>query len=122
MSVCPRTVMNRSLSLNVPETGLNKLWSGATTGIASTWAAESLRGRFARGIVWSLLGAVMAQGSSLVASVITARLLGPGTFGQYGMIQSTVVMLGIFAGLGLGLTSTKYVAEFRTQDPARAAR
>ena len=54
--------------------------------------------------------------------VIIARLLDLDTFGQFGMIQSTVGMLGIFAGLGLGLPSTKYVAEFRTQDPARAGR
>jgi O-antigen/teichoic acid export membrane protein len=38
------------------------------------------------------------------------------------MIQSTVGMLGIFAGLGLGLTATKYVAQFRTLDPERTGR
>ncbi len=38
------------------------------------------------------------------------------------MIQSTVGMLGIFAGLGLGLTATKYVAELRSRDPERAGR
>jgi O-antigen/teichoic acid export membrane protein len=38
------------------------------------------------------------------------------------MIQSTAGMFGIFAGLGLGLTATKYVAEFRRQDPAKAGR
>jgi O-antigen/teichoic acid export membrane protein len=64
----------------------------------------------------------MAQGSSLVASVITARLLGREEFGKYGMIQSTVGMIGIFAGLGLGYTATKYVAVFRTRDPERAGR
>jgi O-antigen/teichoic acid export membrane protein len=31
-------------------------------------------------------------------------------------------MLGVFAGMGLGLTVTKYVAEYRQQDPARAGR
>jgi len=31
-------------------------------------------------------------------------------------------MLGVFAGLGLGVTATKYVAEFRTLDPERAGR
>jgi O-antigen/teichoic acid export membrane protein len=31
-------------------------------------------------------------------------------------------MLGTFAGLGLGITATKYVAEFRTRDPERAGR
>ena len=38
------------------------------------------------------------------------------------MIQSTAGMFGIFAGLGLGLTATKYVSEFRLQDPIRAGR
>jgi len=84
--------------------------------------ADSLRGRFARGAVWSLIGAVIAQAAKLAASVITARVLGREQFGEYGMIQSTVGMLGIFAGLGLGLTATKYVAEFRTRDPERAGR
>ena len=38
------------------------------------------------------------------------------------MIQSTVGMFGVFAGIGLGLTATKHVAEFRSADPARAGR
>jgi O-antigen/teichoic acid export membrane protein len=97
-------------------------WTGATKAISRIWTADSLRGRFARGAVWCLVGAVIAQGANLVASVITARLLGRGGYGQYGMIQSTVGMLGVFAGLGLGLTATKYVAEFRTRDPERAGR
>jgi len=66
--------------------------------------------------------AVIAQGANLAASVITARLLGREQFGEYGIVQSTVGMLGVFAGLGLGVTATRYVAEFRTSDPARAGR
>ncbi|MGO9239979.1 MAG: oligosaccharide flippase family protein [Bryobacteraceae bacterium] len=97
-------------------------WDGATKVISALWTADSLRGRFARGAVWSLLGALMAQGATLAAAVITARLLGREQFGEYGMIQSTVGMLGIFAGLGLGVTATKYVAELRTRDPQRAGR
>ena len=97
-------------------------WNGATRAISGIWAADSLRGRFARGAVWSLFGAIVWQGSNLAASVVTARLLGRQQFGEYGMIQSTVGMLGVFAGLGLGVTATKYVAEFRTLDPERAGR
>ncbi|MGO9968933.1 MAG: oligosaccharide flippase family protein [Bryobacteraceae bacterium] len=96
--------------------------SEANRVVRNVWAADSLRGRFARGAVWSLIGALIAQGANLAASVITARLLGREQFGKYGMIQSTVGMLGIFAGLGLGVTATKYVAEFRTRDPERAGR
>jgi O-antigen/teichoic acid export membrane protein len=99
-----------------------KSWNGATQAITGAWRADSLRGRFARGAVWSLIGAVIAQGTNLAASVITARLLGREQFGEYGMIQSTVGMFGILAGMGLGLTATRYVAEFRGPDPARAGR
>src|ERR1039457_6986674 len=97
-------------------------WEGATNAIREIWAADSLRGRFARGAVWSLLGAVISQGSNLAASVIAARLLGREQFGEYGMILSTVGMLGVFAGLGLGVTATKHVAELRSRDPQRAGR
>jgi O-antigen/teichoic acid export membrane protein len=97
-------------------------WNGTTKAISGIWAADSLRGRFARGAVWSLIGAVIAQGANLTASVITARLLGREQFGEYGIIQSTVGMLGVFAGFGLGITATKYVAELRTLDPGRAGR
>ena len=84
--------------------------------------AGSLRARFTLGIVWSLAGAVVSRGFLLAASVVCARFLGKEGFGALGMIQSTAGMFGIFAGLGLGLTATKYVAEFRRQDPARAGR
>jgi O-antigen/teichoic acid export membrane protein len=84
--------------------------------------AGSLRARFTLGIVWSLAGAVISRGFLLAASVVCARFLGREGFGALGMIQSTAGMFGIFAGLGLGLTATKYVAEFRRQDPAKAGR
>jgi len=97
-------------------------WDRAAKTFVGTWRADSLRGRFARGAVWSLVGAVVSQGCNLAASVVTARLLGRDQFGGYGMIQNTIGMFGVFAGMGLGLTATKYVAEFRTSDPDRAGR
>ena len=82
----------------------------------------SLRARIAKGAFWSLVGAVIARGLSLVSSIIVARLLGTVGYGELGIIQSTVGMFGVFAGFGLGMTSTKYVAEFREKDPAKAGR
>ena len=84
--------------------------------------AGSLRARFTLGVFWSLAGAIVSRGFLLAASVVCARFLGKEGFGALGMIQSTAGMFGVFAGLGLGLTATKYVAEFRQQDPARAGR
>jgi O-antigen/teichoic acid export membrane protein len=84
--------------------------------------AGSLRARFTTGVFWSLAGAVISRGFTLVASIVCARFLGKTGFGELGMVQSTVGTFGIFAGLGLGLTATKYVAEFRDQDPGKVGR
>jgi len=85
-------------------------------------AADSLRARFAVGAFWSVFGAVISRGFLLAASVVCAWSLGKEGFGALGMIQSTAGMFGVFAGLGLGITATKYVSEFRRQDPTKAGR
>ena len=82
--------------------------------------SASLRQRFRSGAAWSLVGAIWSRGSVLAASVGSARILGTREFGELGMIQSTAGMFGIFAGIGLGLTATKYVAELRDNNPERA--
>lgn len=84
--------------------------------------ADSLRKRFARGAAWSMLGTVVAQGLAMLASIVRARILGQTGFGELGMIQSTIGMFGVFAGMGLSMTGTKFVAEYRVKDPARAGR
>jgi O-antigen/teichoic acid export membrane protein len=104
-----------SFSSLLPETETIRDFLASLTG-------DSLRARFARGAFWSLLGTVISQGLGLIASVITARLLGREDFGALGIIQSTVGMFGVFAGMSLGLTATKYVAELRTTNPERAGR
>ncbi|MGA2507225.1 MAG: oligosaccharide flippase family protein [Chitinispirillaceae bacterium] len=78
--------------------------------------------RLARGTIWSSLSIFSAQAFSAVVSIITARLLGKSGFGELGMLNSTVGMVGVFAGLGLGLTATKYVAEYTAKAPERAGR
>ncbi|MCL4207862.1 MAG: oligosaccharide flippase family protein [Pirellulaceae bacterium] len=84
--------------------------------------ASPLGARLARGVFWSIAGAVISRGLMLVATIVVARLLGKTVFGELGIIQSTVGMFGVFAGFGLGVTATKHVAEFREKDPARAGR
>ena len=101
---------------------------------AYAWCPRSLRpfwdrvetsplgSRLARGAFWSLTGTAISQGLTLLASILVARILGKEDYGQLGIIRSTVGMFGVFAGLGLGLTATKHVAEFRQSDPHRAGR
>lgn len=78
--------------------------------------------RLAHGAFWSLIGLVASRALALPASILVARALGTHGFGSFGVIQNTIGMFGILAGFGLGLTCTKYLAEYRTKDPALAGR
>ena len=84
--------------------------------------SSSLGYRLAHGAFWSMTGAGVSQAMMLLSSIVVARILGRQQFGEFGIINNTIGMFGIFAGFGLGMTATKYVAEFRGKDPARAGR
>src|ERR1700680_1978946 len=98
--------------------------STATSGqpVIDASAAPGVRSRFQEAAVWGVLGAVISRALNMAAWVICARLLGRSDFGQLTMVQSTAGVFGVFAGMGLGMTATRYIAEFRTSDPARAGR
>lgn len=78
--------------------------------------------RLARGAFWGLAGALITRGLQLLSVIIVARTLGIVGFGEFGVLQNTISMGGAVSGLGLGLTATKYVAEYRNADKARAGR
>lgn len=78
--------------------------------------------RIANGAFWSLSGAVISKGLALVSSIIIARFLGTKGYGELGVIQSTIGMFGMFAGLGLGMTATKYIAQYRDIDKAKTGK
>ncbi len=78
--------------------------------------------RLAKGTFWSLAGTVLSRGLSLLASIVVARTLGKAGYGALGIIYSTTGLFEVFACFGLGLTATKYVAEYRSSDPGKAGR
>jgi O-antigen/teichoic acid export membrane protein len=84
--------------------------------------ASPIAYRLAKGFGWSFVGAVLSRVLGVCTSIVVARIIGKVGVGQVGMVQSTVGMFSAFAGLGMGLTATKYVAEFRHTDPGRASR
>ena len=84
--------------------------------------ASPIGARLARGTLWSLIAGCVSKSFGLVASIIIARLLGKEPFGELGILQSTLEMFGSIAAFGMGLTSTKYVAECRHSDPDKAGR
>jgi O-antigen/teichoic acid export membrane protein len=88
----------------------------------STPPARSLWARFLSGAVWILLGNVANRGLVILAGLVIARLRGRGEFGEFAIVQATLAVFLMLAGLGLGTAAAKFVAEFRTADPERAGR
>lgn len=83
------------------------------------FATSSLAKRFLNGAAWSVLGAVGSSGITLVMWMFVARLLGKEIYGQFVVIQSTLAMVGVFAGFGIGAAATKFAAELKTRDKVR---
>ena len=84
--------------------------------------SSPLRARLARGALWSVIDSGFTRGSALVISIVVARTVGREHFGQFGIVQNTIGLFGLFAGLGMSLTATKYVAELRHSEPSRTGR
>jgi len=81
-----------------------------------------LRLRFTQGIIWNVVGAVFTQGSVFLVNVVVANLLGKDVYGEFGMIQSTLLTLTGIAQVATGMMATKYVAEFRLIDKEKTGR
>jgi O-antigen/teichoic acid export membrane protein len=94
---------------------LSKLWTDYMSG-------DSIHSRIARGAFWCVVGTGISQSLGLAATVICARLLGSAKYGQLGIVLTTVNLFATLATVGLGVTATKHVAEYRRQDPRNAGR
>src|SRR3954454_18474126 len=68
------------------------------------------RAEFLTSAWWSFAAAVVSRGANVLMLMICARALAQASFGELAIIQSTVGMFGPLAGLGLGMTTTKYLA------------
>jgi O-antigen/teichoic acid export membrane protein len=57
---------------------------------------------------------------ALVGSVISARALGPESFGRFGLIMASVTVLGTVADAGLTYAATKLIAQHNESDHEKA--
>jgi O-antigen/teichoic acid export membrane protein len=94
----------------------------AVSGPVASPVPPSLRARLTYGVAWNFLGVVFNQGSTFLVNVLLAHILGLKVFGEYAMVQSTMGAAALLAQMATGYTATKYVAELRSTDPARAGR
>lgn len=82
----------------------------------------SLASRLTKGVSWTVIGHSIGSASTIIASILVARILGATQYGSLGIIQSSVGTFMALAGSSLGLTGTKHIAELKLRDPTRAGR
>jgi len=83
---------------------------------------ESLKSRLKRGLTWNIAGSLFSQATLFLCNVVLANILGRTGYGEFGMIQNTVLTLAGVAQFATGFAATKYIAEFRFTDKARTGK
>lgn len=69
-----------------------------------------LNSKLFRDSFWAVFGNGIGNALMLFSGIIIARLLGKELYGEYGIVKTTMFYIASFATLGLGVTSTKYIA------------
>ena len=75
-----------------------------------------------KGGFWAIIGAVISRGFTLISFIIIARIFNTIVYGELSIIRSTINMFTVFASFGLGITATKYIAQFRDSDKLKSGR
>jgi O-antigen/teichoic acid export membrane protein len=83
---------------------------------------SSILRRIVIGSFWNALLNLYSKGISFIGTVIIIRLLGREAFGEFGMLNTTISMFGMFTTFSISQTATKYIAQFRDSDKEKAGR
>ncbi len=78
--------------------------------------------RIVHGSKWHLLGTAVYRVCTLIGAILVARKLGAEEFGEFGVVRSTLMTFLVFAGLGLGTTASRYLAQYNIEDKERAGK
>lgn len=77
---------------------------------------SEMRRRFFNAILFGIGGAIISKAFLMIFNMIVSRLLGETQYGIYSLINNTVQTFTVFAGAGIGVTLTRYVALYRDKD------
>ncbi len=91
----------------------------------SVWAAlfgrEEWRHRFFEAISWNALGSVVNAGCNIGLAMALANIFGQEQFGKWSIVQNTMITAAGIAQLSVGQAASKFVAQYRAQDPVRVS-
>lgn len=77
---------------------------------------EELISRILKAIVFGAGGAVISKGLLMIFNIVMARILTEQDYGAYSLINNTVQTFIVFAGAGIGVTLTRYVALYKNKN------
>lgn len=72
--------------------------------------------RVVKGTFWITAGSIISRGLLSCAYIYLARFLTTQQNGEYGILKTTIDHFLIFASLGIGLTTTKFVSELKNNE------
>lgn len=78
--------------------------------------------RVGSALVYNICGLCLSKGATFVAQVIASCILGAELYGQASIVVNTTSVFATMAALGLGVLSTRFVAELRNSDKARLSK
>jgi len=81
-----------------------------------------LRDRLIKGTTLNFIAVAFNQGSTLIVNIIVARILMKQSFGEYAMVQNTLLTAAVISQFATGSTASRYIAEYRSNDPEKAGR
>lgn len=81
----------------------------------------SFQARMVSGAGWSVLSNVLSRLFALATTVTAVRILSPASYGKFGVISATLLSFVTVFGLGMGVVTTKLVAQYRGTHPEDTA-
>lgn len=81
--------------------------------------SNSIIKRIISGTSWVFVGTIVSKAVVFLATVCIARILSKEAYGELSIIRSTIQLFVSLSGFGIGATATKFIAEYRKNNPQK---
>ena len=83
---------------------------------------NSVKSKLFKGVFWAFFGTVISKGLLFLAFIIISHYLSTEDYGKLGVIRSTITTFALFSVASFGVTATKYLAIYLSEDKDKALR
>ena len=101
------------------------LYRASMATVNTTWMINKIKNklknapilkRIASGAFWSIFGTASAKLIVLSAGIVCANILGKQGYGELGIVRSTINLFVVLGTVGLGITATKFISQYKNVD------